>query len=169
MSNPLVITPAASFAADLLEAVKQILRIEYDDDDTLLTSFIDWATEKCEFDCNRRFGTQTLRWTSRPVCTLHPFPRNFGPLVSITSAVDGDAAAVTYTLDDVPEIHVLELGSLPEKLVVTYVAGYGDELDDMPLCVVDAIRTAAVWKWRNREGQAFPKEISRILDPIRLR
>jgi uncharacterized phiE125 gp8 family phage protein len=151
-----VVTPPAVELA--LATVKSYLRIDFTDDDTLITMLIQSARERAEQYCNRAFITQTLEVYYDQIEKTFTLPR--APIQSVgtvkliylseTSTLTQNAdyyvmgnqdqwitiTATTYNLppgfspgDDISRYH----------LDVTYTAGYGSSYANVPMGIQEAI------------------------------
>lgn len=134
-----VVTGPTTEPLTLAEA-KLHLRVDYTDDDALITSLIAAARQQCELEARRSFVTQTfkLEMASWPMGALR-LPRP--PLVAVTAITYIDAAGVTQTVAAANyrvyagEAALLLLdtnGSWPSEqlapgpaITITYTAGYG--------------------------------------------
>jgi len=146
---------------------KAHLRIDIDDEDTLLGGYLLVAREQCELLARRALVTQTLQlsleaWPCGD-CIVLPRP----PLQSVTSIgyTDSDGNAGTmpsgdYIVDAASEPGRIILGygkSWPSatlrpgpSIVITYVAGYGDAAA-VPQRYKHAIELMAGHFFENRE------------------
>lgn len=151
-----VVTPPATELS--LTTVKSYLRIDFTDDDALLTTLIQSARERAEQYCNRSFITQTLEAYYDKIEKNFTLPR--APIQSVSSVkliylnevstltqnadyyVMGNQdqwitiTATTYNLppgfspgDDISRYH----------LDVTYTAGYGSAWSSVPMGIQEAI------------------------------
>ncbi|HXB12425.1 MAG TPA: head-tail connector protein [Bacteroidia bacterium] len=145
-----IVTPPATELS--LSTVKSYLRIDFADDDTLITALIQSARERAEQYCNRSFITQTLEAYYDKIEKNFTLPR--APIQSVSSVkliylnemstltqnddyyVMGNQdqwitiTATTYNLppgfspgDDLSRYH----------LDVTFTAGYGSSWTNVPM------------------------------------
>lgn len=167
MSLKLVTGPSTEPLTTAL--AKNHLRVDIDDDDTLIGNLITAARKYFEETSRRSLITQTWRlnldeWPEGDEILL-PRP----PLQSVTSVVYKDSAGDSTTwssdayivdTDSEPGRIVLAYGEswpsvtlLPANpIVITYVAGYGDNASDVPEQMIQAIRLLIGHFYENREG-----------------
>jgi len=156
-----------------LSTVKSYLRIDFSDDDAILTTLIQSARERAEQYCNRSFITQTLEAYYDKIEKTFTLPRS--PIQSVdtvkliylneVSALTQNAdyyvmgnqdqwltiTATTYNLppgfspgDDISRYH----------LDVTYTAGYGNTWSNVPMGIQEAIMKMAGAAYEFREDVA---------------
>ena len=141
-SVPQLITAPASEPITLAEA-KEHLRVDFDEDDTLITSLIVAAREHLENSIARRLVTQTWEVTYPEFKDELILPET--PLQSITSVTyldsDGDSqtlASTVYEADTTTEPGLIRrtyLQTWPvtravwNAVVIRYVVGYGTASD----------------------------------------
>lgn len=164
---------------------KAHLRIDVDDEDTLLVGYLLAAREQCEMMARRAFVTQTLQlrlecWPGGD-CIVLPRP----PLQSVTSVAysdsDGNAGTMPsgdYIVDAASEPGRIILGygkSWPSatlqpgpSIVITYVAGYGDAAD-VPQRYKQAIELMAGHFFENREEVVVLQGVTIAQIPIGVR
>jgi len=161
-------TPPAVEPVSLID-LKQALRVDYSDEDALLTSYIAAAREYCENFQNRAYITQV--WE----LTLDDFPRGVieipkGQLQSVNSLTYRDAAGVIRTLEqNVDYIYSTKgiLGRVSpaygklwpcfipyplEAVTIEFTCGYGNTAADVPENTKQAIKLLAAHWFTNREG-----------------
>jgi uncharacterized phiE125 gp8 family phage protein len=114
-----------------------------------VTEMVDEATAYAEerMQCSLMRQTITAKfWECEPV----HLPR--GPVASVTSVVDGDGNALTYTQSKVGNSDRLALTSNPTAypVTVTYTAGAASA-DDVPADIRGVIREHAATKYLHRE------------------
>lgn len=161
-----VVAPAPIFPD--LDLVKLQTRIDYDDSDSLLSHFVEAATQYVDGPngIGRALMTQTWRQSH------DQFPRDgivieLGPVQSIESITYIDAEGVQQTLD--PAAYVYDLDAAPVTILpapgtcfpharhqpgsikVTFVAGYGDA-EDVPADLKQAILYLVAHYAENREA-----------------
>lgn len=182
-----ITTPPAVEPVSVAEA-KNHLRVDIDNDDTLLAIYITAAREYVEGVVRRALITQTLKayLNAFPGVSAVALPRP--PLQSITSLVytDGDGSdstfdAANYSADIVAQPGRLVLGynkSWPSPatlatvnpIAITYVAGYGAAGSDVPSIYRQAILLLAGHWYENREAiiatGAVPKEIPLAVESL---
>ena len=166
-----VVTPPATEL--LLSTVKSYMRVDFTDDDTLITSLIQSARERAEQYCNRAFITQTLEAYYDKIEKNFTLPR--APIQSVgavkliylneVSTLTQNAdyyvmgnqdqwitiTATTYNLppgfspgDDLSRYH----------LDVTYTAGYGNSYSNVPMGIQEAIMKMVSAAYEVREDVA---------------
>jgi uncharacterized phiE125 gp8 family phage protein len=146
-----------------LGLLKSHVRVDFDDDDALLSLYLSAATSYFERASRRLLSqqTRTLKLGSFTDSML-PFP----PLVSVTSVqyVDGDGATQTlagseYIVDTTRPVPVLRFtGTMPDldpdvadRVTITYVCGWNDP----PADVVRAVLELAAGYYLTRESVAL--------------
>lgn len=160
-----VITGPASIAIDVQEA-KNHLKVDTNADDQLIESLIRTATEVVEHDTGRCLLSQTIRenWDCLPCGRV--IELSLSPLSSVTHVKylnDGgtlttfDSANYTVDSDSEPPRIVLNpntswpnLGSYPNALQVTYVAG-SSTVADVPYQAKQAILLQVAYMYEKRE------------------
>lgn len=166
----LTVSSAPSVEPLTLDEAIAHLRVEDVEEGPLIESLIQAARQKLEREGNTRFITQTLVWT------LDRFPRSSSkwlqlpdpPLQSIGSIgyidTNGDAqtwSSSEYTVDASstpgrvrPAYGYDWPNTLPElnAVTITFDAGYGDDGDNVPTPVLQAMRLLLGHYWLNREA-----------------
>lgn len=180
-----LITPPETEPLEIEEA-KLHLKVETDDDDTSITALIMAAREYCEGFQRRAYITQTYElW-------LEEFPGKdyielpMPPLQSVESIVYyeiGEDTGIEFedyfvVTEGEPGKVVLNYGESwppvtlrPVKGVcITFVAGYGDDAEDVPAKVKQAMLLLIGAWYENREAYAttgaVPKEIPFAVDAL---
>lgn len=161
-----VLTPPASLAPDLMVDIKSHLRVDWEEDDALITRYINAAVAR--LDGPNGIGVAMLTQTWRK--SLDDFPETIllpgFPLASVTSVnyldVDGapqTVAAIDYHLDTDrdPARLVEEIGSswpgsrdLPGAVWVDYVVG--SAFADVDDALIDAVMLYVAHRYANREA-----------------
>lgn len=177
-----VVTPPATELS--LTTVKSYLRIDFSDDDSLITTLIQSARERAEQYCNRSFITQTLEAYYDKIEKNFTLPR--APIQSVSTVkliylnevstltqnadyyVMGNQdqwitiTATTYNLppgfspgDDLSRYH----------LDVTYTAGYGSSWTSVPMGIQEAIMkmVGAAYEVREDVAMLSSKGISNLI------
>ncbi|MGE3487917.1 MAG: head-tail connector protein [Nitrospira sp.] len=149
--------------------MREHLRVEHTEEDTLIDSLIIAAREMCELTTRRSFITQTLRLSLAewPGCNYIRLMRP--PLQSVVAVryinedgmtqtfvssnyvVDTDGERVVLQNNAVWPATTLQAGS---PVTVDYVAGYGNEPQYVPERYRQAIRLLAAHWYENREVAA---------------
>lgn len=165
MGYTTTIQPAAEPVT--LAQAKQQCRVDYDDEDTFITSLIKSARELAEHRTGRALVTQTIEWVL-PCLAGDKIYFPVAPVQSITSITYLDSSGVEQALPDTVYAldktgrgkHYLRLKngqSWPSVLSqfdavkVTFVAGYGDDAD-VPAAVKQWILLAIGFFYVNRES-----------------
>jgi len=150
-----LVTPPAVEPVTLEEA-KQHLKIDGNEDDSLITALITAARQRAEEYTRRAFITQTWEVAVDSVTSTLCLPR---PPVQTIEAVTLDGQAVA------PENYGLMVTNLfytkiplhavnPGGLVIRYTSGYGDTTNDVPQAIRQAILMLVAHMYEAREGQA---------------
>lgn len=160
-----LVTPPA-FEPLSRDEVKQWLRVEIDDDNTLIDNLIVYARERAEHVTRRALITQT--WNLyldifQPVIEV-PFP----PLQSISSINYVNTGGVLSLMD--PSIYLVDAVSEPGRItpaygkfwlpilpimnavVIQFVAGYGADPASVPEGLKTAMKTLISTLYENRES-----------------
>jgi len=159
-----------------LSEIKAHCRVTHADDDTYLLALVSACREYAETITRRSFINSTWRLTLDEWPTART--GNFGstsedivlprsPVSSVTSItyIDTDRvtqtlAAPTYELSTTVEPSIIRLNygrewpsvlDHPESIVITFVAGYGAQPDDIPERVRTIIKLHAAYLYENRE------------------
>ena len=121
-----------------LAEVKAWLRIEHDDEDDLLATLIAAAREQAECRTGRSLITQSWEVTYADVAPQE-IPLPHGPVQSIswlkTVAASGDEtdiASDAYAIAADGRQLLCEIGLAAHRILVRYVAGFGDAAEDVP-------------------------------------
>lgn len=154
--------PYNDSAGNQVVTVAQIgahLRVDTTDENQWFQDAIDAATEAAESALNASLLRRTI------VATFYDnAPMRFaqhgklslpqGPVASITSVVDVNSQVITnYQLAGEGTADFLRMyHSYVAPLTVTYVAGYGTLIANIPADIRMAIRTHVASMWRNRES-----------------
>ena len=185
MPSILLSTPLSE-PLSLAEA-KAWLRVEHDDDDEVIAALIAGARVHVEAQTRRALITQQWRivrdsWPDSGRIAVLP-----APLRALTAArvyrIDGTAHALdeeAIVVDAASEPGVLAFvpGTLPEPgrvaagIELDVETGYGDEPEDVPEPLRQAIRMLVAHWYENRgltgEGQLLPQSVAALLAPYRM-
>lgn len=127
--------------------VKEQLRIDGDEEDTLLETMITTARQLAEEETGRAFITQTWETTFWEGSNRIRLPR---PEVQVIESVtDRDGETLEYQLRG----RVLVLAYPAREVTVRWVAGYGPKPEDVPYTIRQAILETVGHFYENREGQ----------------
>ena len=178
MAGLKVITPPAIEPVTLEEA-KLHLRVDGEDEDSLISNLIVAAREWCESYQNRAYVTQVLelaldRWPYGDTIELPRAPLQSVVKIEYIDDVDLEMLDVDrYTVDDYAFVGrvVLNPGArwpaarLPAAngVKVLYVAGYGDAAEDVPQRIRQAI-IALVAHWFDHGRCDPPPAVYALLD-----
>lgn len=166
-----------------LDEAKNFLKVETSDDDMLISSFIKSARELVERYLRRALITQTWEMVLDEGGTMIVIPRP--PLQSVTSiktiAEDG-----TETVES-SDKYIVELGfDSPGRVmlksgqtwsihrgfasfIVEFVAGYGDQAQDVPEILRQAILQLTAYFYENRGvEEVIPLQIRNLIHPYRV-
>ena len=179
------------------EDAKDHLRVTLDDDDRLIDSYVEAATELVENFTRRKLISQTWKMHIRDGFDMDDENRLIIPFAPLSSVVDvvyldsaGDSQTWATTEYDVvrpigPQamagwIELAHLKSLPSvrgawnSVTVQFVAGYGDNRGDVPEAINSAIRLITGTMYGNREdvvvgtvAQKIPDAVERLMMPYR--
>lgn len=159
-----ILTTAALQEPVCVAEVKHLIRIDHNDDDTMIAALITTARQWVEEYCYRAIFTQTraLKRDCFPGCDVITLAR--APLASVTSIVYTDAAgdsqtfaAASYQTDITstpPRIGLKDGYSWPttktntfNAVTITYVAGW-TTIEAIPVAIKEAIKriTKALWE-----------------------
>lgn len=160
-----LIEPAANEPVSLDEAKAQ-LRVDGDDENDFITGLIAAARGYFEETAHRALISQTWRVTLDEWFDEIELPR--APLQAVTFIKYRDADGVQATVDS--STYLVDTESEPGRIVlaksqswpsgelhrlnpiqITYVAGYGDEADDVPATMRQAIKLLIGHWYENRE------------------
>lgn len=164
-----VITPPAQMPVSLEEA-KLHLRVDFDDDDELITALIGAATKHLDGPdgwLGRALITQTLEYRADEFCEVIRLP--YPPLQSVTSVKYLDNDGVTQTLStgvyrtigggasatSIVQVYGQSWPSIrytDEAVQIRYVAGYGDDPEDIPEPIRQALLLMIGHLYENREA-----------------
>lgn len=165
LKDYILLTPAVDSPVSL-ESVKLHLRIDGDDFDSQLFSFINVATEYGESITGRDFINKTYKGflKSFPDCSTHGIEIKKSKLQSITSIqYYSNGTLETLSSSDYyftettgySKIYLNEGKSWPtvddrqQSIVITFVAGYGDDSCDVPAALKQAILTHIAYLFEN--------------------
>lgn len=165
------ITPPAIEPVTLEEA-KQHLRVDGNEEDSLIAALITAARQKAEDYTRRAFITQTWELALDSACGVLHLPR---PPVQTVETVTVDGEVITpekYALVGTEYLHVkMPLNAVtPGGVVIRYKAGYGDAPTDMPQAIRQAIMmlVAHLYEHRGDEAEEIPAMIKILLQPFRV-
>lgn len=185
----ILLTPPAAEPLTLAQA-KDFLRVQHDADDDLIAALIAGARLHVEAQTRRALMTQTWRlvrdvWPASGRLPVLPVPlreivaagvwRADGTL----QAIDLDAFAIDAASG--PAVLAFERGAMPAPgrlaagIEIDIAAGYGDEPDDVPEPLRQAMRLLVAHWYENRsvisasgEVAYFPTNVSALLAPFRV-
>jgi uncharacterized phiE125 gp8 family phage protein len=170
-----VATAAAVAPVTLLDGKSQC-RVDTNEDDQLITDYINTATSRCELAARRTFITTTYDlWFDRwPVSSIDfPLP----PLQSVTGFyyTDEDGTETEWSSDN----YIVDTTSTPGRLQfkrtavlpsvvlqeinavrIRFVAGYGDAPSDVPEIYKQAIKMLLGHYYENREALLVAQGLS---------
>ena len=161
------VTPPANEPVTLGD-LKLFLRIDGDNEDALLNSYITAGRILAEQTTNRCFCSQTLALYLDDFEAMKDIPLPGNPIQSITSVqyVSDPSGALTtlspsiYMLDNTQNEGLLRLQYLqdwptariqPQSVIVTYVAGYSADGTSVPEGIKTAIKLTIGQWYQNRE------------------
>lgn len=139
-------------------AVKEQLRIDGDEEDTLLETMITTARQLAEEETGRAFITQTWEATFWEGSNRIRLPRP--EIQRVESVINRDGEALDYRLKG----RILILGYPAREVTVRWVAGYGTTRDSIPHTIRQAILEMVGHFYENREGQGgLPDGVRQLL------
>ena len=164
-----------------LDEAKLFLRVDHDDEDTLIESLISGARSYCENAQHRAYITQTWtmtldRFPSRD-CIILPRP----PLQAITDFQYRSKDGGYHTFSDYAIDASIEPGrlyltpnsawpadNLWSKAAVTieYECGYGDDPSDIPVAAMQMLRLLIAQWYEYRESSSMGHGMSSITMPF---
>ncbi|PHR59345.1 MAG: hypothetical protein COA43_09425 [Robiginitomaculum sp.] len=168
-----------------LAYAKQFLRVDGDDENTLITSFITLARSQVENIIGRTLITRAYKYSGDlPNSTCLHLPRP--PLLAVTSITLFDAAEQSaviapqqYTVNirrDPGDVK-LNTGSSwadfltnPAQIEIQFSAGYGESADDIPLPIKQAILLLLAQHFEYRDHAdhpSIPMMVDALLMPYR--
>ena len=198
--TPPTVTPISVVGIDNLKEHLQVAT-DVSDDDALITAYLNAAWALAEAHTWRQFLTAEYRYTlldftaqrkglrHRMGSILIPRPA----LQSIVSVeyLDGDGATVElvedtdFIVDDENDIAAIWPAidtswpsvrrNHPKAVTITYTAGYGDTLADMPDMLLHAVKLQVGSWWMNRESvsekamKELPAATKALLEVIEVR
>jgi uncharacterized phiE125 gp8 family phage protein len=146
-----LITPPQNEVVTLAQA-KNHLRVDIEDDDDLISSLIVVARQRAEEYTRRAFITQTWEWT-----LLFPYPTitlrsEVQQIDQIT--IDGEELSSTTQYKLIGDDLLIE--PTGKSVTIRYTSGYGDNADDVPEQIKQAILQIVGHLYENRESQGIP-------------
>lgn len=180
-------TVASTTGAVSLEQVKLFLRVDSDEEDSIIEMFISAATAQCEKLTGRSLITQT--WQTQLDAFIDAIELPFPPVQSIASVsyLDDDGAIQTvdaenYYLDAMdPAWLVPAVGftwpaarEQANAVTITYVTGYGDDPEDIPADIRSWIMLRVGDLFRNRSSIVIGDSVGSLsyvdglLDPYKI-
>jgi uncharacterized phiE125 gp8 family phage protein len=151
-----------------LQEAKDHLRVTHDDEDALITSFIDAATDHFDGDGTLGRAMVTQSWAQWVSQSPGPVRLRMGPFQDLTSIeyFDSENALQTATLANFETWRdgdfVLAKPrqgfswptaySRPDAIKITYQAGFGDEGSDVPQSIRHALLLTVGHFYENREA-----------------
>ena len=170
--------------------VKPFMRIDFDQDDSMIEAMIRAATTTLEAFTNRDFVTRTYQYTTQ--CLLPPdqyTPQTYlelqrGPLGAVTSAeyrLDSNQVTLEYTLQErssyarlwVEDGETIDTDEVPNAFTVVFTSGYGAAAD-VPPPLKEAIKRFVLFQYENKDdtipdtGHIIPAGVQFLARPYRL-
>ncbi|SMX42527.1 head-tail connector protein [Maliponia aquimaris] len=154
-------TPVSSAAPFDFDAVKLHLRVDFDDDDTLIQDMAWTAAAELEQFAQLALLTQTVRVVVFDPGTDLDWRLPVGPVAddaAVTIAADG-ASFTDFTLVGGTRA-MIRLGDsfltlLPDRLTIEYPAGFGDAATDIPRDLAQAIMDQTALHYDSRGPTDF--------------
>ena len=185
----ILLTPPAVEPVPLADA-KHFLRVDHDDDDDLIAALIASARVYVEAQARRALITQSWRltrdvWPASGVIPILPVP-----LQAVTALGVYDADGMLQMLDvdhfavdraSAPAVLRFSRAAMPQPgrplagIEINIVAGYGDNADDVPAPLRQAIRMLVAHWYENRrivaasgEVASMPASVASLVAPYRV-
>jgi uncharacterized phiE125 gp8 family phage protein len=172
-----VVTPSSNESISLQEARSFLLQDpDITDQDMMIQLMVASATTQIEAATGRSVINATFRQSYKNFVDMEQF--YMSPVSSISSVKYFDAQGIEQVLSsDVYELVKDEPASIRLKkdqswplvdgrddgIRVEYIAGYGENHEDVPPVVKLPILVVAAWLFENRQGQEFPISTLRAL------
>lgn len=167
-----------------LSVAKAHLRVDSDDEDVLITGYIQAAREYVERATGRALYTQTWDYTVDDFPYPDPIRLPRAPIQSISYLKYYDSGGVLSTLDSATyifdpssafgELALAYNATWPayqlrrNAITVRFVAGYGDTPNDVPMPLRAAVQLMTAQLYMNRESVTEPPTVTALLDPFRV-
>ena len=164
-----LITPP-SIEPITLEEAKIFLRIDTDEENTLLESLISAARQYAEKYTCRSFLTQEWELTTKVIAEklFLPYP----PVQSVESVLLDGQLVDDYKYALLPGDTLYFVSPLyavtPSGIVIRYTAGYGNVPEDVPRDIRQAILITVAGLYENRESGGISAEARELLKPYRV-
>lgn len=169
-----------------LKQAKDFLRIEHDEEDSMIWDFITEARDACENYTGRALITQTWQifYSFFPYTSLHMDLRH-GPIQSVTSVkfirsddTEGTMDSSLYYLTDT-NLHgriVLNYGDIfpadtlryQDSVKIEFISGYGDTGDDLPAQLKRGLLHYVAGLYEHREEGMIPEQAKECWSQFRL-
>lgn len=159
-----------------LEAAKLFLRIDHDDENSLINDLIRSAREQIETLCSQTLiqRQQQAIWT-QPFSSCLRFPTN--PIQAVSNVVvyfpDGQEQSITdfdVNLRATPATLGFDIPKGVSTIVATIHAGYGATAEDIPMPLRQAILLLIGQGYEQRNGndlQTIPMMVDALIMPYR--
>lgn len=153
-----------------IEEAKIFLRIDTNEEDSLISSLISAARMHAEKYTCRSFLTQRWELTKKVLADKIYLP--YPPVQGVESiSVDGRFVDVyEYTLLAEDTLYFLSpiRSVTPGGIVIRYTAGYGNVPEDVPRDIRQAILITVAGLYENRESGGISAEARELLKPYRV-
>lgn len=170
MAGLTIATKATEFPISLAQAKSQC-RVDITDDDIYILGLVEGATELVQTITRRALITQTWDWVFDAFPSSRELIVPLPPLQSVTSVkyYDEDDTEATMSSDD----YIVDTDTEPGRIVLRndaswpsttlraargvimrFVAGYGDDEEDVPMPIRNAIKLIVGHYYENREATA---------------
>lgn len=122
-----------------LDEIKNFLRIDFDDDDTLLQKALNTATRQCELKIGQTLGLKTYLMSIYNPLTSSKIKLKYGPIISVEKIEYIDNNEIVSVISnsnykfnlDLAFVNFLNIPINFYKLDITYKAGYTNVPDDL--------------------------------------
>lgn len=152
-----------------LEETKTFIRVDDTSDDTLISNLIIVARQVAETYLKRSLITQTLKMEFDQYAPSS-FELVLGPIQSIVEVTltnrDGSNSTVdnsTYYLTAGKDNIVFDATPVSHKVTIEYIAGYGDNVTDIPEPIRQGMLTHVARMYDNRTGNSTMPTASKNL------
>lgn len=180
-----ILTPNADLPVTLEEAKQHLRMDDLTHEDTTISSYVMACASHIETVYGMALLTQTVKeyWSAFPCGTNEPMLLRIQPVQSITSVqyIDTDGLTQTWDTDEwtsggynnttfitpLPNYSWPSTWNVPNAVIVTYEAGFGDLPSNVPSGIKQAIKfmVADMFETRQDTPQTFTRASENLLRP----